>query len=91
MFFSSCVSICVSVQDTFGAWQYGCVALSRRTGDWKIMLVLVVGGAGYIGSHAARTLKRNGYDVVIYDNLSTGHGLGISRRNCRHALPTRHR
>src|SRR5579864_7533836 len=47
--------------------------LSRRTGDWKIMLVLVVGGAGYIGSHAARTLKRNGYDVVIYDNLSTGY------------------
>src|SRR5260370_36561705 len=39
------------------------------------MLVLVVGGAGYIGSHAARTLKRNGYDVVIYDNLSTGHEL----------------
>jgi len=37
------------------------------------MVVLVVGGAGYIGSHAARTLKRNGYEVVIYDNLSTGH------------------
>jgi UDP-arabinose 4-epimerase len=37
------------------------------------MLVLVVGGAGYIGSHASRTLKRNGYDVVIYDNLSTGY------------------
>lgn len=37
------------------------------------MVVLVIGGAGYIGSHAARTLRRRGHDVVIYDNLSTGH------------------
>lgn len=36
------------------------------------MAVLVVGGAGYIGSHAARVLQRKGYDVIIYDNLSTG-------------------
>ncbi len=36
------------------------------------MAVLVVGGAGYIGSHAARALRGAGYDVVIYDNLSTG-------------------
>jgi UDP-glucose-4-epimerase GalE len=34
--------------------------------------ILVVGGAGYIGSHAARALRRSGYEVVIYDNLSTG-------------------
>ncbi len=37
------------------------------------MAVLVVGGAGYIGSHAARALRRSGYEVIIYDNLSTGH------------------
>ena len=36
------------------------------------MAVLVVGGAGYIGSHAARVLQRKGHDVIIYDNLSTG-------------------
>ena len=36
------------------------------------MAILVTGGAGYIGSHAARTLRREGYEVVIYDNLSTG-------------------
>jgi UDP-glucose-4-epimerase GalE len=35
--------------------------------------VLVVGGAGYIGSHTARALRRHGYDVLIYDNLSRGH------------------
>ncbi len=37
------------------------------------MTVLVVGGAGYIGSHAAHALKRGGYEAIIYDNLSTGH------------------
>jgi UDP-glucose 4-epimerase len=37
------------------------------------LAVLVVGGAGYIGSHAAQVLRRRGYDVIIYDNLSTGH------------------
>jgi UDP-glucose-4-epimerase GalE len=37
------------------------------------MRVLVTGGAGYIGSHGARALARRGHEVVIYDNLSTGH------------------
>jgi len=35
--------------------------------------VLVVGGAGYIGSHATHALKQRGHQVLIYDNLSTGH------------------
>ncbi|HEY7056898.1 MAG TPA: NAD-dependent epimerase/dehydratase family protein, partial [Vicinamibacterales bacterium] len=29
--------------------------------------VLVTGGAGYIGSHAVKTLVASGHDVVIYD------------------------
>jgi len=36
------------------------------------MPILVVGGAGYIGSHTAHALRRAGYEVVLYDNLSTG-------------------
>jgi UDP-glucose-4-epimerase GalE len=36
------------------------------------LTVLVTGGAGYIGSHTARALRRSGYKVVIYDNLSSG-------------------
>jgi UDP-glucose-4-epimerase GalE len=36
------------------------------------LAILVTGGAGYIGSHAARALRRSGYDVLLYDNLSTG-------------------
>ncbi|CAM3206198.1 UDP-glucose 4-epimerase GalE [Streptobacillus ratti] len=35
--------------------------------------VLVIGGAGYIGSHTVKLLKQNGYNVIIYDNLSKGH------------------
>jgi UDP-glucose-4-epimerase GalE len=37
------------------------------------LVVLVIGGAGYIGSHAARALRHAGHEVVIFDNLSTGY------------------
>ena len=37
------------------------------------MAVLVLGGAGYIGSHTAYELIDGGADVVIADNLETGH------------------
>ena len=37
------------------------------------MVVLVVGGAGYIGSHVARSLRRAGHEAIIFDNLSSGH------------------
>jgi len=37
------------------------------------MNILVTGGAGYIGSHAARHLDRAGHQVWVYDNLSRGH------------------
>lgn len=35
--------------------------------------ILVVGGAGYIGSHVVKLLGESGYDIVILDNLSTGN------------------
>ena len=35
--------------------------------------MLVTGGAGYIGSHAAKALARAGHRVVVYDNLVAGH------------------
>jgi UDP-glucose 4-epimerase len=37
------------------------------------LAVLVVGGAGYIGSHTAHALRRKGYEAIIYDNLVNGH------------------
>ncbi len=39
------------------------------------MAILVVGGAGYIGSHTAQSLQRKGQEVIIYDNLSTGYSV----------------
>jgi len=35
--------------------------------------VLVTGGAGYIGSHVVKLLKKKGFEPVVVDNLSTGH------------------
>ena len=35
--------------------------------------ILVTGGAGYIGSHAALALQREGYRVIVLDNLEYGH------------------
>jgi UDP-glucose 4-epimerase len=37
------------------------------------MKFLVVGGAGYIGSHMVKHLLRADHDVVVADNFSTGH------------------
>lgn len=37
------------------------------------MAVLVCGGAGYIGSHVTRALIDSGEEVVVLDNLLTGH------------------
>jgi UDP-arabinose 4-epimerase len=39
----------------------------------KTVVILVIGGAGYIGSHCARALRHAGHDVIIFDNLSTGY------------------
>jgi UDP-glucose-4-epimerase GalE len=36
-------------------------------------VILVTGGAGYIGSHCCRALAAAGYQPVVYDNFSTGH------------------
>ena len=35
--------------------------------------ILVAGGAGYIGRHMVVLLARRGYDVIVADNLQTGH------------------
>ncbi len=35
--------------------------------------ILITGGAGYIGSHTAKLLSSNGYNVVVLDNLCRGH------------------
>jgi UDP-glucose 4-epimerase len=36
-------------------------------------VILVTGGAGYIGSHTVKALKSAGFSPIIFDNFSTGH------------------
>jgi UDP-glucose 4-epimerase len=43
-------------------------------------LILVVGGAGYIGSHAVKELCDAGYETLVLDNLSTGHRAAVDER-----------
>jgi UDP-glucose 4-epimerase len=42
-------------------------------------VILVTGGAGYIGSHAVKELRKQGYKVLAYDNLSTGHQWAVKK------------
>lgn len=36
-------------------------------------MILITGGAGYIGSHTVLNFLKDNYDVLIFDNLETGH------------------
>lgn len=45
--------------------------------------ILVAGGAGYIGSHMTALLVEKGYDVVVADNLCTGHWQAVKGAKLR--------
>ena len=40
-------------------------------------VILITGGAGYIGSHVVKELLCQGYDPIVYDNLQAGHGEAV--------------
>jgi UDP-glucose 4-epimerase len=44
----------------------------KRRGGRGTEMILVTGGAGYVGSHCVRALVELGYEVVVLDNLSQG-------------------
>jgi UDP-glucose 4-epimerase len=43
----------------------------------ETMRILVVGGAGYIGAHMSKLLAESGHEVVVLDDLSTGHRAAV--------------
>ena len=43
------------------------------------MAILVTGGAGYIGSHTCVELLKNGYEIIVVDNLSNSSVESINR------------
>jgi len=47
--------------------------------------ILVVGGAGYIGSHIVKDLCEQNYHVIVYDNLSEGHREAVTCNDFIHA------
>src|SRR5437870_1184939 len=54
-----------------------CARSASPTSPLDASAVLVTGGAGYIGSHAAKALHRAGYRVVVLDNLIAGHRAAV--------------
>ena len=44
------------------------------------MRILVTGGAGYIGSVSVEAFVRAGHDVVVLDDISTGHNGAVSEK-----------
>lgn len=45
------------------------------------MKVLVIGGAGYIGSHVVKALMKENHEVVVFDNLSSGLRQNLFKKN----------
>ena len=41
--------------------------------------ILITGGAGYIGSHISYLLEENGYECIVYDNLSRGNKVSVKK------------
>ena len=45
------------------------------------MKVLVIGGAGYIGSHVVKALLKNNHEITVFDNLSSGLRQNLYKQN----------
>ena len=55
------------------------------------MRLLVVGGAGYVGSHTCKALAEAGHIPIVYDNLCTGHSWAVKWGHFEHGDINDHR
>jgi len=67
---------------TLGALVLAALYLGASQVSQKLSLhskrnILVIGGAGYIGSHVCKALKEAGFIPVVYDNMSNGHDWAV--------------
>src|SRR5438132_9222190 len=56
-----------------GSWYRSGTSAHDRLFPQDYFLILVTGGAGYIGSHTVKALRKAGFQPLIFDNFSTGH------------------
>jgi UDP-glucose 4-epimerase len=47
--------------------------------DMQSSRILIAGGAGYIGSHAAKAMRLAGCEPVVFDDLTSGHEHAVRR------------
>ena len=71
------VPLCAAIGQSGRVGRNGIRAKPAAQSKDAEMRILVTGGAGYIGSHAARFLDRAGHEVWVYDNLSRGHRAAV--------------
>ena len=60
-------------------WKPGIIIIDLKE---ESVEVLVVGGAGYIGSFVSRLLVERGYKTTVLDNFSLGHRAALDRKIC---------
>jgi UDP-arabinose 4-epimerase len=51
----------------------GITGYPAMTKEVNSRAILVTGGAGYVGAHTCKALRRAGFTPIVFDNLSTGH------------------
>ncbi|KAJ6316936.1 hypothetical protein OIU78_020095, partial [Salix suchowensis] len=67
-----CITVCITILEQRQSSSYSNLS-SFSQHELGVTHVLVTGGAGYIGSHAALRLLKDSYRVTIVDNLSRGN------------------
>ena len=75
------------LDNDFETREEGLAIAKKLVGGNGMSRILVAGGAGYIGSHTVKELRRQGFEIVVFDNLSTGRREFVRSRRARRRGP----